>query len=251
VSRAAFEASLRRVLAAWDLALADAQVELLWRHFERLLEANRSFNLTRVTDPAVAACQLFADSLAAVLWAEQTGRAIKRVADIGTGAGFPAVPIAVARPDWAVFALDGTGKKARFVAESAAALALGNVTAIHSRAEDWKPPQPIDLVLAKAVGPLADCVSFAAPLSRPGTTLLVYKTPAVSPAEFDAGLRAAASAGFASRAPLAYGLDAAEGPIHRVLHVFEKCPASSTGQSVRRRHRRFKRHAPRDDRCAG
>ncbi|HNQ24416.1 MAG TPA: 16S rRNA (guanine(527)-N(7))-methyltransferase RsmG [Phycisphaerae bacterium] len=99
------------------------------------------------------------------------------VLDVGTGAGFPAIPLAVLRPEWRITAIDSTGKKIRFVEEALRELALSNVTALHARSEHWHPPRPFEVVLLRAVAPLAEGMRKVAHLVRPGGYLIAYKSP--------------------------------------------------------------------------
>ena len=107
-------------------------------------------NLTRITRPAEAAVRLYADSLAVLSWARQSGNetGVRTVLDIGTGAGFPAVPLAVAAPDWRITAIEATNKKAAFVEQSARRVGAENLRVIlrhetpSGRRRDRLPSQP-------------------------------------------------------------------------------------------------------------
>ena len=114
--RQAFEEALLAACSAIRLSLTEPQRELMLAHYRRVVEANRHFNLTRITSPADAAVKHYVDSLTLMAspWVE-ADRSLT-VVDVGTGAGFPAVPLAIMCPQWQILAIDGTGKKARFVA---------------------------------------------------------------------------------------------------------------------------------------
>ena len=99
-----------------------AQRSAMGHHFALMVEANRRFNLTRITTPVEAAIKHYADSLTLLTCPDIAAAAPITLLDVGTGAGFPAIPLAIVCPAWQVAAIDGTGKKARFVAESAAGL---------------------------------------------------------------------------------------------------------------------------------
>jgi len=156
--REVFSTALTNAAGALGLRLEEHHLARMWRHFELVVEANRRFNLTRITAPADAALKHYADSLAllATRWVD-SDRPLS-VLDVGTGAGFPAVPLAIVCERWGVMAIDGTGKKARFVAEAAAVLGLANLEARHTRAAD----------LARAAGRSVNAVPHSTlPVSLP------------------------------------------------------------------------------------
>ena len=99
----------------------------------------------------------------------------RRIIDVGTGGGFPGIPLAVAFPDRHFTLIDGTQKKIRFVAESIAALDIRNATAIAARSESYGGERNFDVVVARAVGSLADLVRDASGLLGPRGRLLAMK----------------------------------------------------------------------------
>ncbi|HEY3241786.1 MAG TPA: 16S rRNA (guanine(527)-N(7))-methyltransferase RsmG [Phycisphaerae bacterium] len=237
MSRDAFCQALLDAIEPWGLRPDERQLGLLWAHFERMVDANRAFNLTRLTDPVAAATQLYADSLSVIVWARGASAAVQHVIDVGTGAGFPAIPLAVLEPDWNITALDGTAKKVRFVSECVVALGLKNVQAVHARAELWHPPTRADLAVAKAVGPLADSLRFCERLVRTNGFGLVFKTPKVPAEELNAAQASAVQLGFERHEPFAYVIRAPDGPIERVLHVYRKVRESAARPRGRRQRR--------------
>ncbi len=191
---AVFRNALLAAVAGFGLKPGPAQVEWMYRHHLLVAEANRHFNLTRITDPAKAAVRHYADSLSllAAPWVDPGGPLA--VLDVGTGAGFPAVPLALVCPAWSITAIDGTGKKARFVGQAAAALGLSNLVAMHVRVEELRSRRPaaFELVLVRAVGAMPDLLPIAAPLLRPGGRAVFYKTPSLPTQEMEAAARTAA-----------------------------------------------------------
>jgi 16S rRNA (guanine527-N7)-methyltransferase len=98
-----------------------------------------------------------------------------RVLDMGTGAGYPAVPVAICRPDWTVTAIDPSGKKVRFVARAAAELGLHNLMAEQIQAREWHGKvAPFDLVISRAMGNLATCIREGARLLTPDGCIVSY-----------------------------------------------------------------------------
>jgi 16S rRNA (guanine527-N7)-methyltransferase len=163
-------ASLRERAQQLGVALDDAMAGQLLRLLDELRLWNRAYNLTAIEDREAMVVTHLLDSLAA--HADLAG---ERIADVGTGAGFPGLPLAIANPQRQFTLIDATAKKARFVAHAARTLGLNNVQAVQARAEAMHPEQPFDTILARAVGSLAELAQLAQPLARPGTRLLAYK----------------------------------------------------------------------------
>jgi 16S rRNA (guanine527-N7)-methyltransferase len=202
------------------LELDDSQCAAMWAHFQAVLETNRQFNLTRVTDPAEAAAKLYADSLAPAAWIAQSDVAVRSCLDIGTGAGFPAVPLAVLRPAWRVTAIDSTGKKAEFLRQCAASLSLSNLRVEHVRGGEWRPSRKFDLVVFKAVGPLAKCLSTSSGLVSPGGVVIVHKGPSLSRGELDEGQTQAEALGMQTWDTVDYTLPFGEESLEHTLVVY-------------------------------
>jgi len=97
------------------------------------------------------------------------------VADVGSGAGFPGLPLAIADPDRRYVLIESTGKKAKFLRHMVARLDLPNVEVVPLRAESYRPKRPFDIVVARALGPLAEFVRVAGHLARRGGRLLAMK----------------------------------------------------------------------------
>lgn len=128
---------------------------------------NRAFNLTAVRDPEDMVVRHLLDCLAIQAWIPPG-----RIADIGTGAGLPGIPLALALPDRSFALVDSVGKKVRFVRQTCRELGLYNVTPVQSRLEDYRPEQPFDAVVARALAPLDRLAPLAAPLLASGGRLL-------------------------------------------------------------------------------
>jgi 16S rRNA (guanine527-N7)-methyltransferase len=182
-----------------EVDLSDGQADLLRRHFEQLVTANRSVNLTRVTDPAEAVVKLYLVSLAVAPALAEMGiiaDGLFRYLDLGTGAGFPGIPLAVAYPRLDATLVDARRKKTDFVAAAAAELGLGNVRAVHARGAELKRVHPrarrgFDLVTARAVGTAADVIEEVGDLLTPGGCLVIAKGPNLTEKEVKAGRKAA------------------------------------------------------------
>jgi 16S rRNA (guanine527-N7)-methyltransferase len=165
-----WKSKLKPGLLALGAALpADAEARLL-RYVELLLQWNQAYNLTAIRDPGEMLTKHILDSLA-VLPFLHAGP----VEDVGSGAGLPGIPLAVARPDLRFTLLDSNGKKTRFMTHAAADLGLANVEVVQARAEGYRPPAPFATVLSRAFASLADFVRLAGPGCAPGGRLLAMK----------------------------------------------------------------------------
>jgi 16S rRNA (guanine527-N7)-methyltransferase len=199
-----------------------AQIDRMFAYHAAVVETNRLFNLTRIVEPAESAVKHFADALGLLGWIEARGVSVKFLLDVGTGAGLPAVPLAIVRPDWSVTAIDSTAKKVRFVAETCARLGLTNVMAEQRRAGEWRPERRFNLVTFKAVGDLSGCVEQSVHLVQHGGHVVVYKTAALSDEERAAGLRVARKARLEVLEPYRYRLCCGAEIFDRTLCIFRK-----------------------------
>ena len=164
------EARLTAGLRGLGLELAPAQVAALGTLLDELADWNTRMNLTAIRDPAEAVDKHLLDSLAVRPLLK--GRA---VADVGSGAGFPGLPLAVADTDRRFALVESTGKKAKFLRHVVARLDLPNVEVVPLRAESYKPSRPFDSVIARALGPLSKFVRVAGHLAGRGGRLLAMK----------------------------------------------------------------------------
>lgn len=161
---------LKPGLAALKLDLPAGSEEKLLAFVELLQKWNRAYNLTAVRDPEEMLVKHVLDSLAVLPYVVHGP-----VLDVGTGAGLPGIPLAVAQPDMQFTLLDGNGKKARFVTHAAGALGLANVTAVQSRVEDYRPESGFATVLSRAFASLGDFLRLAGHAALPGGRLLAMK----------------------------------------------------------------------------
>jgi 16S rRNA (guanine527-N7)-methyltransferase len=149
--------------------------------------------ITAVRDPAEGVDVHVADSLVAL--DVPRVRAARRIADLGSGGGFPGLALAIALPDARVAAVESVGRKCRFLAGAAADLGLANVEVINARAEAWEEGLGAhDLVAARALAPLPVLVEYAAPLLAPDGALVAWKGR-LEPDEEADGRAAAAALG--------------------------------------------------------
>ncbi len=148
--------TLAEGLEALGQSLDDQKAGTMLRLLDELERWNRKFNLTAVRDRREMLTLHILDSLAVRPWL-----AGDSILDIGTGAGFPGLPLAIAEPDRRFVLLDGNNKKIQFVRHAALTLGLGNVEGVKARAEDYAPGERFDTVTARAVAELATLVDVA------------------------------------------------------------------------------------------
>ena len=180
---------LREGASALALSLSEAELDSFVAHYHLLLRDNDRAGLTSITDPAAVAVKHFLDSLTGLLVREIAPH--ERVADIGSGAGFPGLVLAVARPAARYCLVEATGKKVAFLAAAAEALALRNVEIVSSRVEEVGQHasyrETCDLVVSRAVAPLPVVLEYGLPLTRVGGQLIAYKGPEAERQVADSG----------------------------------------------------------------
>ena len=152
------------------IALEDARCETLLKLVDELELGNAQFNLTAIRDRLGMLRKHVLDSLSL-----QSYLRGERVADIGTGAGFPGLPLAVVNPQRRFTLVEATGKKARFVEQTAGRLGVDNVQVVHARAESYRPFELFDTVIARALSSLPDFAAYAGHLCAPDGRLLAMK----------------------------------------------------------------------------
>lgn len=165
---------LKEKLSAAGISADGECVERLAEFAEYLLAENEKYNLTAVEGEAEVAVKHFADSLFALPLIESGAT----VADIGSGAGIPAIPISLARKDVSVTAVESIGKKADFIKSASLKLNIGNLNVEKTRIEDFghgAGRAAFDCVTARAVAPLATLLEYAIPLLKTGGKFLAYK----------------------------------------------------------------------------
>lgn len=185
---------LRAGAAALGIDLAPAQLAAFDRYRDTLLAANRRTNLTAITDPAQVEMRHFVDSFTCLLaWPTATDCPIRAI-DIGSGAGFPGLPLKLIRPHIGLTLIDSVGKKTAFLADLVRRLNLAAPTVLTTRAEDLaRQPahrEQYDVVLARAVAPAPVLVEYALPFLRVGGRLIAQKTAVKGQGELVACQRA-------------------------------------------------------------
>ena len=156
--------------ARLGVTVTEHDAQRLLRLLDELERWNRTYNLTAITKREDMVTHHLLDSLA--VQPDLRGEAI---ADVGTGAGFPGLPLAVVNPQRRFTLIDSNGKKVRFVSHIARLLDLTNVEAVHARVESLRPPRQFDTVIARAFAALPELARKVAPLCGPQTRVLAMK----------------------------------------------------------------------------
>ncbi len=156
--------------AALGVALTEHDAARLHQLLEELARWNRQFNLTGISDLESMVTHHVLDSLAVHRYLHGAS-----IADVGTGAGFPGLPLALVNPERRFTLIDSNGKKIRFVSHAVRTLGLMNVEALHTRVEALRPERPFDTVLARAFAPLPELLETVTPLCGSDTRVLAMK----------------------------------------------------------------------------
>lgn len=154
----------------FGINLSREQCASLLRLVDELESASLQFNLTAIRDRPGILVKHVLDSLSLQPFLRGTW-----IADVGTGAGFPGLPLAIVNPTRRFVLIESTGKKARFVAQTIERLGCKNVEVVHERAEKYHPVELFDVVAARALSSLADFVAYAGHLCATNGRLLAMK----------------------------------------------------------------------------
>ena len=166
-------AALDLGLAELHLALPDAARAQLMDYVTLLAKWNRTYNLTAIDDPLRMVSHHLLDSLAVLPHLPMPG--VARIADAGSGAGLPGIPLAVARPEWRVVLAESSDKKSAFLRQATLELGLRNVEVHQGRVEQWRPAQGFAVVISRAFAELTRFIAACRHLVAPGGVLAAMK----------------------------------------------------------------------------
>ena len=149
-----------------NIELSDIQLEQFYKYMNILIEWNKFINLTGITEPEEVIKKHFIDSLTVLDKVEKDASII----DVGTGAGFPGIPIKIAFPDTKIVLLDSLNKRIKFLNEVIEKLELQNIETIHGRAEEFgrnkNHREKYDIAIARAVAPLNILLEYLMPFTK-------------------------------------------------------------------------------------
>ncbi len=172
-----FKAELQKAAAEYGIALTEQQLEQFDRYFHLLIAWNEKMNLTAITEPHEVAVKHMIDSLSA--YDEKVMPAGAHLVDVGTGAGFPGLPLKIYRPELRLTLLDSLQKRVRFLQEVVDALGLSDVECVHARAEEAARNknyrEKFDVAVSRAVARLPVLAEYCLPFVRPGGYFVALK----------------------------------------------------------------------------
>ena len=158
-------------LTALGVLLNSAQQQKLLDYIALIVKWNKVYNLTAVREPEAMIGHHLLDSLAVLPHLS----AVRRLIDVGSGAGLPGIPLAIARPDMKIALLDSNHKKTTFMRQACMELGLTNAEVVCERVENWQPQDKYDAVISRAYSELKEFVRLSAHLVAKGGKLYAMK----------------------------------------------------------------------------
>ena len=170
---------LEKALKELEISCDGFVLQKYEKYMEEILKWNEKVNLTSITEPSQFIEKHYIDSLLSVSY--QEFKNAKKIIDVGTGGGFPGIPLALAAPEKQFILVDSLNKRIRIITELCEKLEIENVTAIHARAEELahnkKHRQQYDLCVSRVVANMATLSEYCLPFIKKGGWFLAYKGP--------------------------------------------------------------------------
>ena len=165
---------IKEVFSKYGFSLSSLQINQFERYYEFLISENKKYNLTAITEKNDVIFKHFLDSCLA----EKNIIKNAKIIDIGSGAGFPSIPLKILRPDIKFVLVDSLNKRVNFLNELIKTLNLQDVVAVHARAEDYIKDnrEKFDYAVARAVAPLNTLLEYLVPYVKVGGECLIYKS---------------------------------------------------------------------------
>ena len=186
---------LKDCLAKWNIDIDDRKLSLFERYYELIVSWNEKINLTTVTEKDDVIIRHFVDSLAIMKYIDIANKAIL---DVGTGAGFPGIPVSIMSPSCHVVLLDSLNKRIMFLNEVICELGLSDVKTVHGRAEDIAFDddyrEKFDIVCSRAVANMSTLSEYCLPFVRLNGFFVSYKSADISD-ELNGSLKAISTLG--------------------------------------------------------
>lgn len=169
-----FEERIKEYALEMNINISNEQIEKFYNYMKLLLDWNEKINLTAIIEPKEIILKHFIDSLTILKYIENDSKVI----DVGTGAGFPGVPLKIMRDDIEITLLDSLNKRINFLEEVIKQLELTKIQAIHGRAEEFgkKQRESFDIVTSRAVANLSTLSEYLVPLAKIGGKCICMKS---------------------------------------------------------------------------
>lgn len=165
-------AELRSGVESLGLSLQQSQYDQLLEYLSLLRKWNQVYNLTAIDEPGKMLSHHLLDSLSLVPFLKGG----QRMLDVGSGAGLPGIPLAIAMPETLWVMLDSNSRKTRFIRQAIVHCSLRNAQVVQSRVQDYHAPDSLDFIVSRAFAPLAEFCDSVAHLIGPKTRLVTMKT---------------------------------------------------------------------------
>ena len=170
----------RNALAAHQINLSNYQMQQFDTYYHKLIETNKNVNLTAITEENDVYLKHFYDSLTPAFYIDELQKQPLSICDVGSGAGFPSIPLKIAFPQLKVTIIDSLNKRINFLKQLVMALSLNEITLVHSRAEDFGNKRSaarasFDIVTARAVAALPVLAELCLPLVKENGYFIALK----------------------------------------------------------------------------
>ncbi|NLY09113.1 MAG: 16S rRNA (guanine(527)-N(7))-methyltransferase RsmG [Tissierellia bacterium] len=168
---------LKEGLELWDIELSPTQEKEFESYRDMILEWNEKFNITSLTEEKDMEIKHFLDSISPLLLKEL--ETTSSVLDMGTGGGFPGIPLKIMKPEWKMVLADSLNKRIKFLQEVISELKLKDIEAVHGRAEEMARKsefrEKFDMVISRAVAPLPTLAEYCIPFVKVGGFFIAMK----------------------------------------------------------------------------